>query len=234
MENILKSYFEKRYLEQESLKPSSPGPIVTISREFGCPSKPVAQMLTEELNKRIIRQGSTKWKYISKEVVEESARKLDIKTIEMNYLISTGEKGLVEDLLTSFSPNYVSSRKIKKILTDVIRSLALQGNLVFVGRGSVAILHGYPHALHVRLQAPLDWRVREICKSRGLTQADALRLTNETDKKRTALIELLYGHKFEPHLFDVVFNCNSFSKEEIVQSILGIMEVRKMILAVCR
>jgi cytidylate kinase len=229
MENILKIYFEKQYLEQESLKPYGPRPVVTISREFGCPSKPIAQMLTDSLNKRITKLSDPKWKFISKEVVEESARKLDIKTGEMNYLISSGEKGIVEDLLTSFSPNYVSSRKVKKILNDVIRTLALQGHMVFVGRGSVAILQRYPNTLHVRLQAPLEWRVREICASRGLNKAEALKMTNETDKKRTALMELLLGRKFDQTLFDIVFNCNTFSKEDIVQSILRIMEVRKMI-----
>jgi cytidylate kinase len=229
MENIMKLYLEKRYLEQESLKPCGPGPVVTISREFGCPSKAIAQMLTEALNKRSIKPAVPKWKYISKEVVEEAARKLDIKTIEMNYLISSGEKGLVEDLLTSFSPNYVSSRKIKKILNDVIRTLAMQGHLVIVGRGSVAILQGCPHVLHIQLQAPLEWRVREISKSKGLKETEAIKTANETDQKRTALIELLLGRKFEQNLFDVVFSCSTFSKEEIVESILRIMEVRKMI-----
>ena len=229
MENIMKLYLEKRYLEQESLKPCGPGPIITISRESGCPSKLIAQMLTDALNKISIKTAPPKWKYISKEVVEEAAGKLDIKTVEMNYLISSGEKGLVEDLLTSFSPNYVSSRKIKKILNDVIRTLAMQGHLVIVGRGSVAILQGCPHVLHIRLQAPLEWRVQEMCASRGLKETEALKMTNETDKKRTALIELLLGRKFEQNLFDVVFNCNTFSKEDIVQSILRIMQVRKMI-----
>jgi hypothetical protein len=229
MENVLKLYFERRYLEQESMKPCGPGPIVTISREFGCPSKPIGQMLTDVLNKRIMKPAAPKWKYISKEIVEEAARQLDIQTIEMNYLISSGEKGLVEDLLTSFSPLYVSSRKMKKILNDVIRTLAIQGHLVFVGRGSVAILQGCPHALHIRLQAPLDWRVREISASHSLKETEALKLTNDTDKKRTALIELLLGRKFDQNLFDVIFNCRTFSKEEIVQSILKIMEVRKLI-----
>jgi cytidylate kinase len=182
------------------------------------------------LNKRSVKSAEPGWKYISKEVIEEAARKLDIKTIDMNYHISSGQKGLVEDLLTSFSPNYVSSRKIKKVLNDVIRTLALQGRLVIVGRGSVAILQGCPNALHIRLQAPLEWRVREIITSRGLNEAEALKMTNETDQKRTALIELLLGRRFDQNLFDVVFNCNTFSKEEIVQSILRIMEIRKLVL----
>jgi cytidylate kinase len=229
MDNILKIYFEKQYLDQESLKPTGPGPIVTISREFGCPSKAIAEMLTDALNKRVVKTSVSKWKFINKEVVEEAARKLDIKTVEMNYLISMGEKGIIEDLLTSFSPNYVSSRKIKNILTDVLNAIALQGHAVFVGRGSVAILRKRPNVLHIRLNAPQEVRIQSICNSMNLKAAEAVKLIDEMDKKRIRLIEFLLGYKFDTCIFDLTFNCYSFSKEDIVQSIIQIMEVRKMI-----
>ena len=229
MENILKIYFEKQYQEQELIKPTIPGPVVTISREFGCPSKPFAQMLTDALNKKLIRPSSPKWRYISKEVVEESARKLDIKTVEMNYLISLGEKGIVEDLLTSFSPNYVSSRKIKKILTNVLNAIASQGHTIFVGRGSVAILQGRPNTLHIRLNASREVRMNAICKSRNLKAAEAAKLIDEIDRKRVELIELLLGHKFDPCIFDIAYNCSTFSMEDTVKSVIKTMEIRKMI-----
>jgi cytidylate kinase len=229
MENILKNYFERKFQEEEAMKPTAPRPIVTISREFGCPSKEIAQMLTLALNKLSNPPSDPKWRYINKEIVEESARKLDMKTVDINYMISSGNKGIFEDLLTSFSPIYVSNRKIQKTLNDVIRTLATQGHIIFVGRGSVAIMQGHPHVLHIRLQAPLDWRVERICVSRNLTEKEATRLTLETDRKRTELIELLLGHKFHQNLFDLIFNSSTFSKEETVQSILGSMKARKMI-----
>jgi cytidylate kinase len=229
MENILKNYFEKIYLEQEAAKPATLRPVITISREYGCPSKSIAQMLSDTLNKKTENTGEPKWKFISKEIVEEAARKLDIKTVQMNYLISSGEKGIFEDFLTSFSPTYASSLKVKKILTDVIRSLADQGNIVIVGRGSVAILQHRPNTFHIRLNAPQEIRIRAICDSKNLKEAAAKKLLAETDKKRLELIELLLGHKFDPCIFDLAFNCSTFSKEEIMQSILRIMEIRKMI-----
>ena len=229
MENILKLYFEKRYLEQESMKPAEPGPVVTISREYGCPSKPIAQMLTDSLNRRIQNPSESRWKFINKEIVEEAARKMDIKTVEMNYLLSSGEKGLFEDFLTSFSPVYASNIKIKKVLTDVIRHLALQGRMVFVGRGSVAILRHRENTLHIRLNAPAEVRIEAVAASRNLKTAEAARLLKEMDKKRIELIEFLLGGKFDPCIFDMAFNCHTFTKEEITQAILRIMEIRKMI-----
>jgi cytidylate kinase len=211
------------------MKPTASGPVVTISREYGCPSKLIAQLLTDSLNKRIAKPSEPRWRFINKEIVEEAARKLDIRTIEMNYLISSGEKGIFEDFLTSFSPGYASTLKIKKVLTDVIRTLAHQGRMVFVGRGSVAILRGRENTLHVRLNAPPAMRIEAVAKSRNLKTAEAAKLLKEMDKKRIELIELLLGSKFDPCIFDLAFNCHTFSKEEIAQSILRVMETRKMI-----
>jgi hypothetical protein len=79
------------------------------------------------------------------------------------------------------------------------------------------------------LNAPQETRIRHICESRDMKEAEAIKLLNETDKKRIELIEFLLGHKYDPCIFDLAFNCDTFTKEEIVHSIIRIMEVRKMI-----
>jgi len=229
MENIFKTYFEQQFREQQSRLPFTPRPVVTISREFGCPSKLIAVMLTDALNKKNKEKKSPFWQFINKEVVEEAARKLDIKTMDMNSALSYAEKGLMKDILQSFTPRYVNSFKLKKTLDDVIKSIAQQGNIVIVGRGSVVILRDRPCTLHIRLMAPLDWRVKGISGSKGITEAEALKMATDMDKKRTALIELLLDRKADHNLFDIVYNCSTLSKEEVVHSIINIMEARKMI-----
>ena len=107
---------------------------MVLFREFFTEDSPKKLQECEKKLKSIHRLDE----HVTKEIVEEAARKMDIKTVEMNYLLSSGEKGLFEDFLTSFSPVYASNLKIRKVLTDVIRTLALQGRMVFVGRGSVA------------------------------------------------------------------------------------------------
>lgn len=49
------------------------------------------------------------------------------------------------------------------------------------------------------------------------------------DKKRISLIELMTGAKFHPYLFDISFNCQNLRKEEIANTILGLMETKGMI-----
>jgi cytidylate kinase len=118
---------------------------------------------------------------------------------------------------------------VKRITREVISSIARRGFVILVGRGGVAITRGYPHSLHIQLQAPLDWRVGEVSRRRGISEAEALRLAVETDRKRKALIELFLGKKFEPVLFDLIFNCKFLSSEEIIESIIHMMEKKKMI-----
>ncbi|MCX6242635.1 MAG: cytidylate kinase-like family protein [Bacteroidetes bacterium] len=228
MENLLLKYMGKG-LTEESPMVSLSKPIVTISREFGCPSKLIAQMLTDALNKRQGENSRIKWKFINKEVLESAAKELQLNPADVKYLFNAGEKGLLEDFVVSFSPSYVSNLKVKHTLIKVVNTIAQAGHVVLVGRGSAAILQGKPGSLHVRLQAPVDWRVGFVSGSRNVNAEEAKRMIDATDKKRSALFELILGKKPDAYIFDVVFNCSTLSKQQIVQGVLGMMETREMI-----
>jgi hypothetical protein len=229
MENLLREYMDRAFSERGIEKQAGPLPVVTISREYGCPSKLIAHQLTDELNKIAGMEKQRKWRFINKEVVEAIARRLELNPTEVNYLLSSGGKGLIEDVLASFSPNYVSTHRMRKTITSVVHSIAEQGYVVIVGRGGVGILQHAPGTIHIRLQAPREWRADEISRSHRLTRQEAVRLVDDMDKKRISLIELMTGGKFHPCLFDLSFNCQTLGNEEIVHTILGLMETKHMI-----
>jgi hypothetical protein len=229
LENLLREYMERAFSERGFDKQYSPRPVITISREFGCPSKLIAKQLTVMLNSRDGTDKPKKWRFISKEVVEATARRLELHSTDVNYLLSSGGKGLVEDVLASFSTSYVSNHRMRKTVSLVVRSIAEQGHVVIVGRGGVGILQNFPNTIHIRLQAPREWRIGEICKSRNLGKPESSRLVDEMDKKRVTFIEMMTGGKFHPYLFNVTFNCSTLSTEEIAGTIFGLMETKKMI-----
>lgn len=229
MNNLLMKYMESRFQEQFNTEPNKPQPFVTISREFGCPSKLIARMLAEELNRKVGNAKGRLWQYINKEIVEQAARELELEPVKIEHLFRMDQTGILDDLLSSFSSNYKSTQKIRKTIRDVIQTFTKKGHVILVGRGSVAITHNRPNSLHIRLQAPLDWRVRCISKHNGIPISEALHLAVETDKKRTALIESFLGYKLEPALFDAIFNCKTLSNPDIVSTILKMMESLKMI-----
>jgi cytidylate kinase len=228
MENLLLKYMGKS-LADEIPGSSETLPLVTISREFGCPSKLIAQMLVDALNKKGEATHARKWKFINKEVLESAAKELQLNPMDVKYLLSVGEKGLLEDVLVSFSSMYVSNIKIKRTLIKVVTTIAQSGHVVLVGRGSAAILQGRPWTLHIRLQAPVEWRIPEICKLKNVNEDEAAKMIVTIDHQRRSLYELILGRKFDPNVFDVVFNCATIPKQQIVQGILGMMEDRGMI-----
>ncbi|MEI8007280.1 MAG: cytidylate kinase-like family protein [Bacteroidota bacterium] len=228
MNNLLLYYIERGKAEEQKKDPAIK-PIVTISREFGCPSKLIAQMLTDAINKKLGEGSRVKWKFINKEVLESAAKELQLNAADVKYLLAAGEKGLLEDFLVSFSPSYVSNLKVKHTLIKVVTTIAQAGHVVLVGRGGAAILQGMPGALHVRLQAPLDWRVEAIISARNVNAEEARKIIMTTDKKRAALYELILGKKLDPYMFDAEFNCATLSVQQIVHGILAMMEAREML-----
>jgi hypothetical protein len=229
MENIFREYMERAFAERGPVDPDVPRPVVTVSREFGCPSTQIARSLASLLNRRHGFERPGKWRFINKEVVEATARRLGMNPNDVNYNLHAGGQGLIEDVLASFSPNYVSSLRMKRTITAVVRSIAEQGFVIIVGRGGVGILQDFPHTLNIRLIAPLDWRVSQVCQARSLAPAEAGRLTEEMDKKRAQFIEMMMGGKYNPYFFDTAFNCSRLTCEEICHAIINLMETKKMI-----
>jgi cytidylate kinase len=189
----------------------------------------IAQLLTETINKKTGGEIHNKWKFVNKEVLESAARELELNPADVKYLINLGEKGLMEDFLVSFSSAYVSNLKVKHTLVNVVSKIANTGRIIIVGRGSAAILQGRRHSLHIRLQAPLAYRIRCISESLNISPEEAKKMTENIDKKRVALYELILGKKLDPHIFDAAFNCSMLSKEDIVHGILALMESKEML-----
>ncbi len=229
MENLLLKYMAEHLSNDQVKAPVTKKPIVTISREYGCPSKLIAQMLTDALNKREREPDHKKWKFINKEVLESAAKELQLNPADVKYLLSVGEKSLLEDFLVSFSSSYVSNLKVKHTLVKVVNTIAQAGHVVLVGRGSAAILRGRPVSLHIRLQAPVEWRVKSVCELRNVGPEEAMHMIETTDKKRSALYELILGKRMDPYIFDMAFNCASLSKHQIVKGILVVMEAMDML-----
>jgi cytidylate kinase len=228
MENLLQKYLEESFRKTEGGHTITCLPVVTISREYGCPSKLIGQMLAEAINRKHAGTRSPKWRFINKEIIEESARELKVSAVHVSSMLSAEEKGLVGDILT-FSTTYGGSQRVRKTLRKVVRNFALQGYCVIIGRGGVAVTHDLPNALHIRLQAPVYWRASEVSAHHGIPEKEALKVIGETDLKRTKLIETLLGAKMELTDFDLVFNCQRLACEEIVQSVVSMMESRHMI-----
>jgi cytidylate kinase len=218
-------------IHQEDGRFREVGPVITISREYGCPAKIMAGRLAEELTKKLFVKGKDiKWKYVTKEIMAESARTLEVDPDKIKYVFDYEQKSMIDGIISAqFNKYYKSERKIRNTIAKVIRNMAFEGNVIIVGRGGVAIAHDIPKSLHIMLEAPMDWRTLRVAENYHISQAEARKTSIEVDKNRKEFREYFQGKNTDYTRFDLTFNCMTFSIEEIVQIILKAAEIRKLV-----
>lgn len=226
----LSKYLDDWYKEDPG-KLLYPGPVVTISREVGCPAKKVAASLTDKLNG--LPKSKAKdhpWRWISKEIMLESARELQVDSSQIRHVFDYKSRGVLEDLLLAQSKDfYKSDLKIRTTIAKVIRNFANKGNAIIVGRGGVAITRDIPKSIHIFLEAPLEWRALRVADKYDFTIDQARNYALSIDKKRSHFRDFFQGKGNDYSRFDLKFNCMTLSVEEIIDIILGALKTRAMI-----
>jgi cytidylate kinase len=231
MEVDLIKYMSDRLLE-EGGKKDHPGPVITISRLYGCPARKVAKKLTEELTNKMMVKGYQKiqWKMITKEIISEAARELELDPSKIKYVFDNEQKGFIDDIFSAqLNKYYKSNRKIINTISKVILNIAYEGYAVIVGRGGIAITRDIPKSLHVSLEAPLAWRATRVSEKHEFSLEEAMKYAKDIDKKRQVFRESFQGKNTDYTEFDLTLNCMTLSVDELVKIIVRAAEVRNLL-----
>lgn len=227
MENSLLNYMNKRFGDiHHKNRQETPvaGPVITISRQVGCGGIATAKKLAEALNEFIICK---KWEVISKEVLHQSAQELQLDPRKINRLFTPNDRSSFDEILEAFNAKmYKSDRIILKTVKDVIKGFAVEGCCIIIGRAAHIIARDIEHSLHVRLEAPLDWRVSQIASKMQLTPAEALKYIQETEKKRDAFRKHYLDKKHPEEVFDLIINVSKFNTDAVIQIIKSAVELK--------
>lgn len=233
MKNILSEYLEQRFT-----KPKAPnivpnktgGPVVTISRAYGCPAKNLASMLTDQLNAMVPKSNeSKKWQWVGKEIMEDSARELHLNNKFITSIADAEKIGILNDILLTLSNKYYpGDMKIKKTIGEIVKSYANRGHIIIVGRGGVSICQEFKNALHIKLIAPIEWRINYLSKKHRISTDEAEKQIKEIDHKREKMRDFYVGTKTDDTIFDIIFNYYSCSEEEITKTIISMLQYRHL------
>lgn len=155
-----------------------------------------ASMLAEGLRARL---GGT---VVTREEVIKAAEKYGLE-----------ETGLQEiHILMQHAPGfwerYAYARKhYLACFRAALLSFVLKGPIIYHGNLAHILLDDVPFVLRVRVNAPLENRVKMLVNEQGFSEADALARIEQADRDRRRWVQFLYDvDTRDPILFDIVLN----------------------------
>jgi CMP/dCMP kinase len=100
-----------------------------------------------------------------------------------------------------------------------------QGSVVIVGRGGQAILHGRPGVLHVRIEAPLESRIRRLREAVGFTPYAAKQEILARDQTTAAYLKRFYGVDWsDSTLYHLIINTDLLGISAAARLIVSAVE----------
>jgi hypothetical protein len=127
--------------------------------------------------------------------------------------------------LTGGSPDALRELRLRGTLPDLAARVlreATRGPAVIVAPGAFAPLRDHPSAVHVRLDAPFDWRVAAFQRCELVDRHRAEKAVRHDDHQKRALVRALYHLDLDyARLFSIVVDMSRFSPERIVEMLLA-------------
>lgn len=184
-------------------------PIVAITREMGSLGKDVAAGLGQSLGLPVVYH----------EVVDNLADRMRVRKSHVIRLLD-GSAGLVERMTADKTSLAIFS-------ADEIFDLVLEGRgAVIRGWGATHLLRDVPHAVCVRICAPLAVRKRRMMERLNVEDDGSVSIEIHcNDEAHAAIMRRNFGLQWtDPENYDVVFNTHRVSVNECVDEIVRLVQ----------
>ena len=191
--------------------------IITIGREHGSGGHEIARALAQELgyacyDKEIVDHAAEN-SHFSREVMDSfDEKRVSPYVVPVPNFVGMGE---------SFRLNM----QVAAAQFEAIRSLAEQGNGIFVGRCADYVLRNRDDLLRVFIQASEDSRIREMMKRRDLSEDQARKLIRQVDKDRSSYYRYYTDQNWgDRQYYDLCINTDKVGVRGAVQIIKACLE----------
>ena len=150
--------------------------IITISREFGSGGRFIGEEVAKKLG----------MKYYDRDIIGQIAEKSGFSPeyIQENAELSP-KKGL---FAYAFAGRDITGKSVEDMVYEVQRKVILEiaekESCVIIGRNADFILNDRDDVLNVFIHGDKAEKVKRICKLYNVTEADALKMMVDIDKRR--------------------------------------------------
>ena len=199
-------------------------PFITISRQAGAGGQALGTLLGEKIQLLHQEPLFQDWHLCNQELCRMIAQDDPELKGSVESLRRTEYHSQAEDMLSQLIYGSSSQDLVIKKMFHLMRTFALHGKVVFVGRGARFLAGDLPLGIHVRLEAPLESRVRRMMQSFGLSEKKAREEIEEKDKAKAGLVKT-YFHKDirDPLLYDALFNTDRINLDEIAKILIELV-----------
>ena len=224
-------FWEQRQRQRSAESGQQPVPaprFVTISRQAGVGGRSLAGLLAEKLN--AINPAERPWAVWDRALVEKVAGEQHIPESLVESL--EHPRSWIGEFLAGLSlegdPQELDEFQVFRRVATTVRGLARAGRAIIVGRGGVYATRDLPGGVHVRMVAPLEFRIANLARLLNVSESHAAREVQRLDGERQAFHRRYWaGKALLPEIFTVTFNCFDVRDDQIVECILPLIVAAK-------
>jgi hypothetical protein len=190
---------------------------LTIARDEGSLGNEIAQELSRRLE----------WHVFDKEIVTYIAENNHVRDSLVNQLDQKSQS-LIQDMISRFLRPESGSFGVQEYHESLLRTLACiaaHGAAILVGRGANFALRDNERGLCVRITASSEVRVQRLSRNWKVDPEEARHRMQADDEERRGFIRQYFKKDFDDSRFyDLLFNTDRLSSEQIVASILPVIK----------
>ena len=177
--------------------------VITVSRQLASLGTEIAQKAADVLH----------YEFVDKEKIAKALAAYGLPEPELDKFDE--KKPPLWDSLQ------MQRRKFLHFLQAVIYDYARKGKVIVAGRGGQVLLRDIPGALHLRIVAPFECRLRRFLEQEGGDEKQAARILRRSDRDSAGFLRSFFDVDWDdPGLYDLVINTQKVSVEAAVQIIL--------------
>lgn len=218
--------------------------VITISRVFGCAADEVTAKVAEILGYEVVDKELLAHIAAEAQKSEDEVARYDESTMSpIERFLKALVRFSVPEEAIAWSPGplretpfflptkeqwrreggkVLDHEECLKFTQMALKKLAQKGRVIIVGRGGMVVLKDFPKAIHVRLFAPLEWRIQRVAKIENITCEKAKQKIIAEDKRRAEYLRQFYGVDWnDPSLYHMVLNVAKLGVELSAQLIVS-------------
>ena len=196
--------------------------VITIARGFGSGGIEIGSKLADRLGihcyeSQILKMAS-EYSGISEALFNEADEKIKGKSKVLGMLKKVPFTSIAEPCTKEFT----SDINLFNIQSEIIRQLAQTESCVIIGKCADYVLRDYPNVISIYIEAPRAECVESIINKMGVTEPEAHKLIEKTDKYRADYYNFYTqgGYWTNPVNYDMTLNSARVGRDKCVEVIL--------------